>query len=113
VDNYTWNSLEMSPELFHLMTGRILDLGRLVLNVTRVRMDKEVFYSTWEGPVPAMIFLDADHSYEETRQDLEWAITTGAGTICGHDYRSEHPGVIQAVDEAGGPGELFESIFVL
>jgi predicted O-methyltransferase YrrM len=113
VDNCVWNSLRMSPELFDFLVGRILELGIRTQNISRVIMDKADFYADWKGPVPAMIFLDADHSYEETAADLEWALSTGSGLICGHDYRPEHPGVIRAVDERGGPRELHESIFLL
>ncbi|MFC1629033.1 class I SAM-dependent methyltransferase [Gemmatimonadota bacterium] len=113
VDNYSWNSLGMSRELFHLFTSRILTIGVRSLNVTQVDMEKDRFYATYDGPVPAMIFLDADHSYEATRDDLAWARRTGCSVICGHDHRPEHPGVIQAVEECGGPSKLVETVFVL
>jgi hypothetical protein len=49
------------------------------------------------------VFLDADHSYEETRSDIEWALAAGARIIAGHDYSVEHPGVVRAVDEVATP----------
>lgn len=50
------------------------------------------------------VFIDADHSYEGCRRDLEsWAgkVRVG-GWLCGHDYENgDFPkfGVTQAVDE--------------
>ena len=49
------------------------------------------------------VFIDADHSYEACRQDIElWKgrIVPG-GYLFGHDYgRARHPGVKRAVDRA-------------
>ena len=47
------------------------------------------------------VFVDADHSYEGVKADLEaWIpkIRSG-GMIAGHDYTEEFPGVIEAVHE--------------
>ena len=60
-----------------------------------------------------MVFIDADHSYEETRKDIEWAKRIKAGLICGHDYKEGCAGVIRAVDELGGVREKVESLWVL
>jgi hypothetical protein len=49
------------------------------------------------------VFLDAIHTYEETAADIAWAKKVNASIICGHDYYDVFPGVIQAVDEVGGP----------
>jgi hypothetical protein len=81
--------------------------------LTIVHMDKNEFYRTYAGPTPALVFLDADHSYGETRKDIEWAMASGARIICGHDYNRSFPGVMQAVDEAGGPSKLCESLWRL
>jgi AmiR/NasT family two-component response regulator len=72
-----------------------------------------VFYRTYSGRPPALIFLDADHSYEATREDLIWATQFKDTIICLHDYRSEWPGVITAVDELGGPAEIAGTLCVL
>lgn len=52
-----------------------------------------------------LVFIDADHSYEGVRRDIEaWTpkIKPG-GIISGHDYESnEFPGVVRAVNEAFG-----------
>lgn len=44
------------------------------------------------------VFIDADHSYEAVRKDIEaWQSLTHF--LCGHDYCLKWPGVIKAVDE--------------
>lgn len=50
------------------------------------------------------IFIDAGHSYQAVAADIRaWAqkVRPG-GWVGGHDYHPNHPGVIQAVDEAYG-----------
>lgn len=47
------------------------------------------------------VFLDADHGYQSVREDLAaWSpkVMPG-GILAGHDYVSQWPGVIQAVNE--------------
>jgi predicted O-methyltransferase YrrM len=49
-----------------------------------------------------MIFIDADHRYENTKGDIQHAIQLAQGRpflLCGHDYNRDFPGVIQAVTE--------------
>ena len=60
-----------------------------------------------------LVFLDADHSYDATVADIHWARSAGADVVCGHDYQPDWPGVIQAVDEAGGCARKVESLWVL
>ena len=49
-----------------------------------------------------LVFIDGDHSYEQTKKDIEawWDRVTDGGYLGGHDYRDDkNYGVIQAVDE--------------
>lgn len=51
-----------------------------------------------------VIYIDADHSYESVKSDLEAWFTKikSGGFICGHDYKADGdvwPGVTKAVDE--------------
>ena len=47
------------------------------------------------------IYIDGDHSYHGCRGDLAAAakVVKPDGVIMGHDYDTDHPGVIQAVTE--------------
>jgi hypothetical protein len=113
VDNFGWNPLGLTPaehqELTTAVLGCLIDTGQVEIRVQA----KNEFYEAYSGPPPALVFLDAIHTYEETKRDLDWALTCGARVICGHDYVDEFAGVRQAVDEAGGPHELAGSLWAL
>jgi hypothetical protein len=114
VDNYSWNPLGISPEAHYQSTRNRLSEAIEKFGVEQIRMDKDEFYRTYDGPPPAVFFCDADHSYEATKADLLWARQVGATIICGDDY--DHPyqrGTAQAVDELGGPKRLAGGLFVL
>jgi predicted O-methyltransferase YrrM len=56
-------------------------------------------------PSADMVFLDADHRYEEVLKDIANArrILKPGGLLCGHDYGHKRwPGVKRAVDETFG-----------
>ena len=112
VDNYSWNPWWLTREEHEQLTTRILHFLIATKQVVCVTMDKNQFYEAHHD-APAMVFLDAIHSYEETRKDIEWARRIGARIIAGHDYQSQHEGVVQAVDEAGGPDRLCGSLWAL
>ena len=82
-------------------------------HVEQLRMDKALFYKNYRGPAPSLVFLDATHSYEETKKDIEWAKSLGVPLISGHDYSDQFPGVKQVVQEFGGPKELGATVFLL
>jgi hypothetical protein len=49
-----------------------------------------------------LVFIDGDHSYEQTKKDIAawWDKVADGGYLGGHDYRDDkNYGVIQAVDE--------------
>ncbi|MGV3723055.1 MAG: class I SAM-dependent methyltransferase [Actinomycetota bacterium] len=113
VDNYCWNPLALSRESHLQITTHTLKDAIASYRVKQVIGEKSTFYRDYAGPDPALIFLEADHSYEGTRQDLEWATQFPTAIVCLHDYRSAWPGVMQAVDEFGGVEHLHESLCVL
>lgn len=76
-------------------------------------MDKSEFYRIYNGAAPALVLLDAVHTYEETKVDIQWARSVRASIICGHDYSERFPGVIRAVDEFGRPAQLRGSLWAL
>jgi predicted O-methyltransferase YrrM len=48
-----------------------------------------------------LVFLDANHEYQSTKETIiNWIPKIKSnGVFCGHDYVSDYPGVIAAVDE--------------
>ena len=114
VDNYSWNPIGFPPEMHFEITERVLSDAIRHWNVRLLAMDSTAFYNTYAEPSPAMVFIDADHSYRAVKADIEGARGLNAGIICGHDYDKEHcPGVVQAVEEAGGPSQLVDRLWVL
>ena len=60
-----------------------------------------------------MVFIDALHTYEGVKADIEAWKDKAEVVLCGHDYSDVWPGVKQAVDEAfGKPDEVHGSIWV-
>ncbi len=113
VDNYCWNPWGLSAAAHRSLAGHVLYYLIQAGHVEQVCMGKDEFYASYEGPPPALVFLDAMHTYEETAADIAWARHVGARTVSGHDYSHEFPGVVQAVDEAGGPKTVAGSLWVL
>lgn len=100
VDCFCWNPLGLPPRLHEQFTRRILRPYEKGARVCVVNTTSETFRNTYDGPTPAMVFLDADHRYEAVRDEIAWAKKTGVPVICGHDYGNPLFGVTRAVDEA-------------
>jgi hypothetical protein len=113
VDLYCWNPWSLPPENHRALTATVLHYLIQTGHVEQVCMDKNEFLRTYQGPPPSMVFLDAIHTYEETKLDIEWARRVGAKIIAGHDYSDQFPGVKQVVDEFGGPRKSAASVWVL
>jgi predicted O-methyltransferase YrrM len=61
------------------------------------------------------VFIDADHSYESTREDIDaWLpkIKNG-GIISGHDYSKNWPGVVRAVNETFDDIRLYQTCWMV
>ena len=113
VDNFCWNPCGLSAAAHKRLTARILEGLVESHNVELVCMAKRDFYAQYRGERPALIFLDADHSYEATREDIAWALSQRADIICGHDYANGFPGVDRAVDDSGGVERVVGTLWVL
>lgn len=114
VDSFEWNPWELTADEHRWFTTHLLADATAQLNVRQVVMDKNLYFEAYEGPAPALVFMDAGHTYEETKRDLEFAKKVRAQVICGHDYNAaDWPGVVQAVNEFGGPRRLEGSLWVL
>ena len=73
----------------------------VVHKINAVRAASAEACSLYEDKSLDFVFIDADHSYEAVKEDLEaWfpKIKDG-GTIAGHDYGNPSNGVKPAVDE--------------
>jgi cephalosporin hydroxylase len=56
------------------------------------------------------LFVDADHVYEAVKKDIAAFLPKmkKGSIISGHDYNWQHPGVLQAVDEAFGDRVIYD-----
>jgi hypothetical protein len=104
VDNFSWNPFGLPPAVHERFTRGVLRTelasGRIVLTIA----DSATFRRDYQGMVPALVFLDADHSYAAVRDEIAWARGLGVPLIAGHDYGVARFGVTRAVDEAFGCG---------
>lgn len=113
VDNFCWNPWGLSPFEQWTLVTHALNYLVTTNHVEIRRIDKNEFFDVYDGPAPSLVFLDAVHDYEETKKDILWAQRAGAKIISGHDYGPNFPGVVQIVDEMGGPYELTGTVWRL
>ena len=65
-----------------------------------------------EEATPAdMVFIDAEHTYEACKRDIQNWLPKAKKLISGHDYCNEFPGVMRAVNEAFGEVKIHETIW--
>lgn len=89
-----------SDKLFRLWEKNVGEVG-YPERIFAVRGQSVEVAATWTLPVD-FVFLDAEHSYEAVKADIEawWPHLKVGGVFCGHDYGVKgFPGVKQAVDE--------------
>ena len=115
VDNYSWSPLELSSEQHFTLTVNLLYDLITSGQVTLRRETSAEFFAQNQKLRPSLIFIDAGHDYESVKADIAGAksIASKDTIICGHDYCEKWPGVMQAVDEAGGCSSLTETLWVL
>ena len=112
VDCFSWNPWGLTSSEHKRLAERVLLIGISRLNVKLIVSDKNAFYKSYAGATPSMVFLDAIHTYEETRKDIEWATGLGCRFIAGHDYSDRFSGVKKAVNEIGSP-EIRETVWLV
>jgi phage anti-repressor protein len=69
-------------------------------NIFQIRQSSHEVVKTFNWDID-LLFIDSEHSYQDTKDNLkEWGkfVKPYHFIVC-HDYTSEFPGVIQAVDE--------------
>jgi len=71
------------------------------VNVYPYRLTSLAAAETFKDEEFDLIFIDASHTYEDAKADiLAWGnLLAPGGLLCGHDYQSGAPGVIEAVNE--------------
>jgi predicted O-methyltransferase YrrM len=82
--------------LFAKFQENMIDCENLrVIKMMSLDAAKELAGETFD-----MVFIDADHSYEAVKADIEaWMpLVISGGLLCGHDY-DDHEEVKRAVDE--------------
>lgn len=99
VDNFSWNPIGLTAEAHRDFCFRSLYYLRQCANTTIYDGSGTSFYASYAGATPSMVFIDADHSYEGVKEDIDWAVGCGVPIISGHDYSDAHPGVVRAVNE--------------
>jgi len=113
VDAFYWNPWGLTSAQHRDLTAQMLHYLTQTKQVELVVSCKNAFYEAYAGERPSLVFLDAIHDYPETARDIAWARSVGAQIISGHDYSADFPGVVQAVDEAGGPRQRRGSVWRL
>lgn len=113
VDSFRWNPHGLPRPLHARITREVLADAIEHHNVRLMEMAKGEFYRTYDGPPPGLVFLDANHGYESTKEDILWAQSAGAAIVCGHDHRDKFPGVKRAVEECGGAEQIVGTVFVM
>ena len=99
VDNFSWNPIGLTSEAHRDFCFRSLYYLTRCCNTTIFDGTGTDFYSTYDGDRPAMVFIDARHTYEGAKEDIDWAVCQNVPVICGHDYSENFPGVKKAVNE--------------
>ena len=113
LDNYSWTRWGLTSDTQFDLAGLVLFHPISRGQVQQCRADKNQWCADYDGQPPSLVFCDAIHTYEETTADIVWARRVGAKVIAGHDYSDDFPGVVQAVNEAGGPAKLAGSLWSL
>jgi hypothetical protein len=113
----TWKGSAFEPEAHaEAASGTVFETFKKNLagfdNLHIIESDINEAVNKFEDKSIDMIFLDAGHTYEEVKNDIEKWKGKVKYLFCGHDYCSGWPGVKQAVDEAfGAPDGVADTIW--
>jgi len=100
VDAFSWNPIGIPKWRHEELARKNLVFLIRTQNVRLIVASNEQFYADWDGRQPALVFIDACHTYEQVRIDIDWALKVKARIICGDDISWE--GVKKAVEESFG-----------
>ncbi len=118
VDNFTGSEYDMTGPMHDALAGIELNVyEEFKKNVGSYKnlkilkgLSVEVANSL-NGDRFDMVFIDAGHTYEEVKSDIEAWLPKCDKYIVGHDYSDEFPGVKQAVNEKFGEVNVIDSIW--
>jgi len=102
------------PDIIWTLFGR--NTSRFQERCRVLRMSSLDAVEQFEDRSLDFVFIDADHSYEGCKADIEdWLPKMKRdGVICGHDYGEQFPGVVQAVDEIfGGDADVQSRVWMV
>lgn len=114
----TWAGSAFEPEAHaEARSGSVLEMfknnTKEFTNLKMIQMDINEAVSQFEDKSIDMVFIDAGHTYEEVKNDIEKWLPKARVLLCGHDHTPAWSGVIQAVQELlGGPDEIHDTIWV-
>jgi len=109
---YDENDAASNPELYDMqMVEDKFDLIAIQYypHIHKMKMTSEQAVDEFLDRTIDFVYIDALHTYEGVKADIERWLPKVKHFIGGHDYRSKHhPGVKKAVDEAfGQPTAVF------
>lgn len=106
----TGTDLASNPEYYDMreVEARFDEMAEPFFNILKWKMTSEEAVNKVTGEID-FIYIDALHTYEGVKRDIELWLPKAKHFIGGHDYRSRHhPGVQLAIDEEfGNPDRLF------
>lgn len=114
VDNFRGDSIETEEARLESQNGRIRDIflrnvGHFK-NLRLLEMDSNIASLMFHDNSVDMVFIDGDHSYEATKEDIRLWFPKCRKLLCGHDYDDEHEGVRRAVGSCGHKFEIIPKI---
>lgn len=103
VDSYGWNPMGIQPYRHRMLTHLNLVMAKRLTDLVVIDSTAEDFYKGFKE-IPSFVFIDANHTYEFVKQDLQFFKDIGSPVIAGHDY--DFPDVHRAVHEVLGENGL-------
>jgi len=79
-----------------------MEAAEVLDSIEVIRKDANDVIENYEDNSIDFLYLDADHSYEAVKNDIQKWLPKVRGTLVGDDYVNVHPGVIKAVNEILG-----------
>lgn len=103
------NSLAKKEDIYATFMNNVGDFPNLEV----IKMSSEEAKKKLGGKKFKAIFIDALHTYEGVKKDIELWKDSATHVLMGHDYCKEWPGVVKAVTEClGAPDKIEGSIWI-